>query len=194
MIGRSHRELGLRALSRLLVTLGGGAYGPRLSRLEGLYERLIGPDFRGATLAGCRLLPRREGILVTREIAKIDPKEVFPGEKLLWDGRFEITLSRARRQTRRPMILAALGRDGRRRLGISARASGQVPGQAPSQVIERSRFPSPALLSLPALWVAGEPVSVPHLGISPSGEDGVGLKKCTFRPKNGLIGTWFTVA
>jgi hypothetical protein len=120
--------------------------------------------------------------LVVREAAKICPNEVFPGEKLLWDGRFEVRLGKARRRPHRPMILAALGHDGGRHLGTLG------------QVLEKSRIPAAARVSLPTLWVAGEPLCVPHLGVAGPAKDDARLENCTFSPKNGLIGTWFTVA
>ena len=162
-LGQSERALGLRALARLLTTIGGAAYGPRLSRLEGLYDRLIHPDFRGATLGGCRLQRRSDGVLVVREVAKICPNEVFPGEKLLWDGRFEVRLGTARRRPHRPMILAALGRDGGRHLGTVG------------QVLEKSRIPAAARVSLPTLWVAGEPLSDEMGNATPSTDQAINL-------------------
>ncbi|MEM7225050.1 MAG: tRNA lysidine(34) synthetase TilS [Pseudomonadota bacterium] len=182
MLRDNSKELALRALSRILSCLGGAAYGPRLSRLEGLYGRLMEPNFGGATLGGCRVTPRGDRILVTREAAKLPRWDVRPGETLLWDGRFEIALAKTSRRRPPAMALGGLGAVGWRRL----RASGQAP--------EKTRIPAPARAALPCLWVAGEPCEVPHLGITAPSGGPVALEKCAFRPKNGLIGTWFTVA
>jgi tRNA(Ile)-lysidine synthase len=59
------REIGLRALSQLLMQVSGQAYRPRFERLERLYDRLAtGGLGGGATLHGCRLsaVPARRGI------------------------------------------------------------------------------------------------------------------------------------
>lgn len=61
-LGAAPREIGLRALSLLLVDISGAQYRPRFMRLEALYEALCGGgDFRARTLQGCRigLAPRR---------------------------------------------------------------------------------------------------------------------------------------
>jgi tRNA(Ile)-lysidine synthase len=56
------RELGLRALSQLLMAVSGEPYRPRFERLERLYDRLAGGTLGGgATLHGCRLSPAPKG-------------------------------------------------------------------------------------------------------------------------------------
>jgi tRNA(Ile)-lysidine synthase len=50
------REIGLRALARILMDVSGAAYRPRFERLVRLFDAL--PEFRsGRTLHGCRILP-----------------------------------------------------------------------------------------------------------------------------------------
>ncbi|HEX6841515.1 MAG TPA: tRNA lysidine(34) synthetase TilS, partial [Stellaceae bacterium] len=57
-------EIGARALAAVLLMVGGAAYPPRGERLERLYRRLAGGALGGgATLGGCRILPRRGGLL-----------------------------------------------------------------------------------------------------------------------------------
>jgi tRNA(Ile)-lysidine synthase len=54
------REVGLRALSRLLTAVSGQAYGPRFERLERLYDNIVQEGLGGArTLHGCRIGPAR---------------------------------------------------------------------------------------------------------------------------------------
>jgi len=88
----AHEEIALRLLARLTRRVSGGAYGPRLGRLEALYVKLKAGTFAGQTLGGCRILPeRRDGIIVCREAAAItDSRHVAPQSTLLWDGRFVI--------------------------------------------------------------------------------------------------------
>lgn len=94
--------LALRALARLLRCLAGRAHSPRGPKLLRLLEALRAPGeaFRGATLAGCRILPRSAGrLLVVREAAAIrrasspadgDRAAGTPEDEPLWDGRFRL--------------------------------------------------------------------------------------------------------
>jgi tRNA(Ile)-lysidine synthase len=50
------REIGLRALSAILMRVSGKAYRPRFERLEHLYDAL-GSSMAGLTLSGCRIGP-----------------------------------------------------------------------------------------------------------------------------------------
>lgn len=60
-------DVGLRLLSDLLCRVGGQVYGPRLERLQRLYARLAGPDFRAATLHGCVVSRRDDVVRIRRE-------------------------------------------------------------------------------------------------------------------------------
>ena len=52
------REVGLRALASVLMTVGGATYRPRFDSLERLFERIAVGDLRGgATLHGCQIRP-----------------------------------------------------------------------------------------------------------------------------------------
>jgi tRNA(Ile)-lysidine synthase len=70
-----HREIGLRALSTVLMRLSGASYRPRFERLQALFDAIIAGDFAPRTLCGCRvgLAPRAKAVfgqatlLITRE-------------------------------------------------------------------------------------------------------------------------------
>jgi len=86
-------ELGLRALAAVLAAVAGAAYPPRAKRLERLVLALQHGPIRGRTLSGCRILQRREGVLICREAAAVaPPKPALPGEIVSWDGRFRMTV------------------------------------------------------------------------------------------------------
>jgi len=54
------REVGLRALSRLLMAVSDQAYGPRFERLERLFDSIVDESLGGGrTLHGCRIAPAR---------------------------------------------------------------------------------------------------------------------------------------
>jgi tRNA(Ile)-lysidine synthase len=48
-------EIGLRALSKLLMNFMGATYRPRFEKLQNLFDAIIGGDFAARTLAGCRI-------------------------------------------------------------------------------------------------------------------------------------------
>ncbi|MCG8693637.1 MAG: hypothetical protein MI806_20725, partial [Minwuiales bacterium] len=175
-------EVGLRALARLLMTVGGREYTPRLERLERLHERISGGLERGATLGVCRLVPRRGQILVVREAAGMDTCPVRPGARLLWDGRFEITVRARGRGTRSDLTLGPLGRDG------WAEVCAAVPE------LRRSPIPAPARPALPSLRDAAGVAAVPHLAYRRGGGDTFTLGSCRFAPIHGLAERVFTVA
>ncbi|MGH7069778.1 MAG: tRNA lysidine(34) synthetase TilS [Acetobacteraceae bacterium] len=127
------------ALAALLRTLSGSAFAPSEARVSALAR---GP--RPATLAGVRLLPAgRLGpgwLLVRERRAMAPPVAAIPG--LRWDGRFRLSASA------RPPAGSVLGA-----LGAAAQRLRTV-----------SPLPAAVLCTLPALWLGGELVAVPHLG------------------------------
>jgi tRNA(Ile)-lysidine synthase len=90
-------EVRLRALARLLRTVGGEAYTPRLERLARLLTAVeAGHLGQGRTLAGCRILPEGNGgIRLLREAAAMARDMPVPAGDFLWDRRFRITVSGA---------------------------------------------------------------------------------------------------
>jgi len=64
----------------------------KLSQLEGLQKQLGSARFATQTLNGCVFAVQKGVLLVYRELARIDAetKKLPPGEKILWDQRFEI--------------------------------------------------------------------------------------------------------
>lgn len=175
------REPALRALARLLTTVGGGGYPPRFERLERLFDRLGEGLGRGATLGGCRLLPRREGLLVVREAARAPSLAIAPGSALHWDGRFEVALTR-RKPAPGPLTLGPLGAGG------WSRIAGRVEASAVALI------PPPARSALPTLWRGAKPLAVPHLGYRDPGLGPRVVGSCRFSPHYPLAATSFTVA
>ena len=138
---RAPAELGLRALSRLVTTIGGRAHPPRLERLERAAAALGEPR----TLAGCRLLPWRGRLLVCREAAACAaPLALAPGGRVHWDGRYTLQLRIDAPE------------------GVSVGAAGRGwPGALPGAVKE----------TLPALFDLEGAVEVPHLGYRRAGSE-----------------------
>ena len=172
-------ETALRTLARVLMAVGGAVYTPRLERLERLYDRLCAGLERGATLGGCRLLPRRDHLLVTREAASIAAVELAPGDSLLWDGRFEVSL--ARRSGGRALGLAALG------------PAGWAEALAAAPALRASPIPGPARLVCPAFRDRQGLLAAPQIGYWRDDSARRAIK-CRFAPLTTLAPPGFTVA
>lgn len=183
-------EVGLRALAGLLRCVGGGAYGPRLERLDRLYRQLVEKGLPMArTLGGCRLLrldPRRaDRVLVCREAGTILGEVMaVPGATAEWDGRFALAFAPRLPRAHGPVRLAALG----------AAGWAEVARRAPD--LRASPIPVPVRPSLPALHDLEGVLAVPHLSY---GRDGgkagtVYVRDLAFRPPWPLATGAVTVA
>ncbi|MSO89107.1 MAG: tRNA lysidine(34) synthetase TilS [Rhodospirillaceae bacterium] len=142
-------EVGLRALSRCLVTIGGNAHSQRLDRLERLYAVAIGAaPMKTRTLAGCRVEANGAAITICRE-AEAAVETIDVGKRpmaVFWDGRFVLAL--------RPGLKLRL-----RRLGPDGWA--QIVKARPG--LRDHPLPAAVRPSLPALWDLDGVVEVPHL-------------------------------
>ena len=145
---RAPEEIALRALSRLLMCVGGSDYTPRMIRVERLYDWIRdGAPSGGRTLSGCRVLPREDGLLVCREASAARTSVPARGD-VFWDGRFRMRFTaRARGEIRR------LGGEGWRCAVTIAPELRNLP------------IPSVVRPSLPAIWESDRLRSVPHLGL-----------------------------
>ncbi len=155
-------EIGLRALTRCLTVVGGDEHPPRDAAVERLYGELCdaGGDsaaaFKGRTLAGCRIAPRRGGVVIAREATAVaESQEAAAGETLWWDRRFTVTPS-AERAT--PVTVAALG------------AAGWAQLVADQPGLRGHEAPALVRPTLPALWSDDRLLAVPSLGFRRAGE------------------------
>ncbi len=146
-------EIGLRALARVLLAVSGTAHPARLNRLERLYDALVtGRLGGGATLQGCRIVPRQGRVLVCRETRDPAPLALAPSTAALWDGRFAVALDGTGCSGTEALVVAALG----------AAGYGCIKDEIPPA--RRAAVPAPARAGLPALWNARGVIAVPHLG------------------------------
>ena len=169
-------ELGERAMSRLLATLGGARYPVRRARVARLLAALATQPERGCTLGGCRLVPWRGRILVFREAVLAAPAAgLEPGARVWWDRRFVATLPEMAAQA---VTLGHLGRDGVREIdpAMRSRASLRLP-----------RFVHPIL---PAFRDAEGLLFVPQLGYR---RIAAALPRLSFCPATALTHASFTV-
>ena len=148
------QAVSLRALDRLVASVGARRFGARLERVERLAQQLrSGYPKRAATLGGCRILPYRGMLLICREPGAVaHPVTMQPGERLVWDNRFRAALPR-RAEIRGSCTLGRLGTE-----GISQLRRTMADG-AP----ELAKIPPPARPALPAFRDLDGLLAVPHL-------------------------------
>lgn len=104
-------EIALRAMLRLIATVGGPAEPVRLVKLEALLAALKAHPDKAHTLGRCRLVPRGGRLLFFREMRKegLPVRDLRPGERMLWDNRFRIELGAG---SGAPITVRALGDEG----------------------------------------------------------------------------------
>lgn len=177
-------DIALRALSRIVTTVAGSDYPPRLERVERLLAELVSAGSKGGnagggrTLGGCRVLPWKGLILICREPRAAAEVAVPAREELLWDGRFRLQFgAEARGEVRR------LGRAGWAAL-VARRPE-----------LRKTRVPAPVRPSLPSLWYLDDVVSVPHFSYMRRGanaeSDQPVIRDVIFAPERPLTGAGF---
>lgn len=158
-------EIALRALARLIFTVGGASEPARLAKLEALLAALRADPDKAHTLGGCRITPRHGRLLFFREMRKagLPELELGPGERMLWDNRFRIELGA---HESAPITVRALGEEG-------LKALKEREALPPS-------LPRPAARALPGCWRGGSLLCLPDfdqkpLQSAPSSRHEVGL-------------------
>jgi tRNA(Ile)-lysidine synthase len=162
LFARPPEEVRLRALARLLMTVGGEPYTPRLERLERLLSAIdTGTLNHGRTLAGCRIRPEGGKIRLLREAAAIAPETRIGEEDILWDRRFRLRLSPA--------------------LASGKTLIGPLTPERWREIREEASHPLPALLraTLPVLWDDKGIVAAPFSGYC---RKGVTMPQAVFAP------------
>ncbi len=174
-------EVGLRALARIAMLVGGLEYPPRLERLERLYGRVVAGLESGATLGGCRFMPRRGRILVVRESGRAGDRLVRAGETLYWDHRFALRVHRRAAPRRGGLTVGPLG------------AAGWTEVRAAEPAFATT-IPASATHGLPALRDGLGLISVPQLGYGRAGAGRLTMMASSFSPRISLTAGSFTVA
>jgi tRNA(Ile)-lysidine synthase len=180
MMSETSSEMAERLLAAVAATIGAASYPPRRERIARLREAL-GAARRGHTLGGCRFVRWGGRILVTRELSRAAPPlRLRPGERMIWDRRFEIMTSQA---DRGPFTIGYLG--GYPGLAESPRLDRHMPR------LRRARLPRLLFPVMPAVWDEEGIVAVPHLGY---GREGIAdLLQVVFRPATPLTQASFAV-
>ncbi len=189
-------EISLRVLSRTLMCVGGGEYGPRMAKLERLHEKMKAShqdgdvDWKGATLGRCRVMSMmdtkgRVVFMICREGRSLPaPMPVQPSQTYQWDRRFSIRVKGRKDVQYQDVSLYPLGRKG----------WGSLIEEIPE--IAATPIPEPVRMTLPALADRKGIIAVPHLNYRRSGldKDVPGFETAIFHPKQSLSGAGFLVA
>jgi tRNA(Ile)-lysidine synthase len=179
MISETSSEMAERLLSAVTAAIGGAHYLPRRERIARLHRALGGAPRRGHTLGGCRFIRWRERILVTRELAKAAPPlRLRPGERVIWDRRFEIMRPQG---DGGPFTIGYLG--AYPGLAEVPRLDGRMP--------QLKRLPRLLLPIIPAVWDEQGIAAVLHLGYRREGA--ADLPQVLFRPVTSLTQAGFAV-
>jgi tRNA(Ile)-lysidine synthase len=186
------RDASLRALSRLLLCIGGGDFGPREYRLARLHGLILDDRLgRGRTLGGCRVLPLPakvyggNRILICREARPAPaPMHVRTGGRVVWDECFVVEIASHRRRGVPGLWLTRLGPEGWARIARKAPSHRSDP------------IPPPARSVLPALVDRDGVAQVPHLDYVRTDAERVPLRieRISFRPRHSLSDTGFFLA
>lgn len=165
-------EVSLRLLSRLLTCMGGGAYAPRAERREALLLRLRRGLDKAVTLGGCRIGPCPDGVLFSREPARMAPPvALVAGAEIFWDGRFRLKVAD---DAPAGFMLGALGVTGWNRVA------------ALMKPCRPAALPAPVRATLPALYGDDGISAVPHLGYKRSLDAERALQWIVAAPSNPL--------
>lgn len=155
-------EIALRVLSHILFGVGGGEREPQLKKIEhafGAWQALQPGE--GFTLAGCRVIAKRDTTYIVRELARADApatsrvQAMRPGDKTFWDRRFLCEVSSFENDSAEcpkstDLLVKALGEEG----WYLAKERQTLAGEMPSYIGQ----------SLVSLWCGEQLLSVPHIG------------------------------
>jgi tRNA(Ile)-lysidine synthase len=175
------QDTALRCLTRILTTISGAEYGPRMARLETLHDRISRGLTSGATLSGCRVLPWRQRLVVCRESRNLQPVTLEYGRPIRWDSRFDVVVRGKIEGVEGELRFGQLGPEGWAEV-------------RPHLETESLGFPPLVGAAVPAVRDAKGVVAAPHLGYIRAGLSPDLIEKCRFRSGISLAGVAFTVA
>ena len=153
----AHEEVGLRALALLLMAVGGGGYPPRLERLERLWAHLRTGLPRAMTLAGCRVIPGKDALLVVRETRGMQGPLPLGDRPQIWDGRYIASGQGVAIDRLRPGAMASL------RLALADSALKLVPAAA--RPVLPAVYDGYGLLAVPAFGYCRPGAHMPDVAL-----------------------------
>ena len=176
-----------RVLVRILARVGARDFGPRLARVERLWQSLRGayPE-QAATLGGCRIVPYQGGLLICREpAAASDVVTLKPGTAMLWDRRFKVMVGRGGHYNG-ACTVGRLGTDG---IAALRRQMADTGANIKAGRAALARIPAPVRPSLPVFRDLDGVLALPHLDYVRAGASG--LFRAAFIPAGSVGGGIF---
>lgn len=140
-----------RVIGRCLMAVGGLEYPPKPEAVEALCLDFKQEDPAARTLGGCHVSIRGDAVLVVREAGRIASEgvPVVAGERIIWDGRFEVGYDAAAADAAAPGPIC---------VGPLRSRGWDVVKQHGHTCHRQLRE------GLVCFWNADVPVAVPHLG------------------------------
>lgn len=150
-----HEEIRLRSLKKIISYVNGGTSEPRFEEVKRLLYDVLPvvagtgkeAEFKGATLAHAEFILKGDTLYAMREFSRMAALQVQPGEKLLFDSRYEAEVS-----VRLP--------EGSYRIAPLAKAYLDLP---PAVLKRHEHFPKKLLMTFPALFHLEGVAAVPHM-------------------------------
>ncbi|MEN8236389.1 MAG: tRNA lysidine(34) synthetase TilS [Pseudomonadota bacterium] len=143
----------MRALSWILMTIGGKSYPPRTNQLKCLHQQVFsGNNSSARTCWGCIVLKRRDRVLFVRESGRIAQQVPLNSDlRAYWDHRFVVCWPSSLTLKQQPLRVAKLGEKGWQQVVTLL-----------SRPLKQ-RVPASAGYALPAIWKGDVVKTVPHL-------------------------------
>ena len=182
-------DIALRALSRVIVAVGGLIHAPVRARVERVHSELLAAKTAAMTLGHCQLRVNSTRVEIYRERRNLPAPRAFQaGVSLMWDGRFEIGFGKRPPGLTGSLYLRSLETLDWRKIR--------------SECLElrcRSTVPSAALAGLPALCDDSGILTVPHVKYVrgagwPAKRHGRGIIKARFMPLRAASDAGFCIA
>ena len=176
-------EIGAKALTRVVMMIGGSNRECGADAARRMYERLFrGENRTNASLGRCLLVGYGPDVLVCRERRHLPPPRFLDAdEEILWDGRFRLKAMRLKERAAGPWHVRALQQEDWRMI------------RAYSATLAQQGTPTLVRSTLPVLCDEGGLVSAPHFAFlrdDVSAMHAMVAKVC-WSPRNGVTGAGY---
>ena len=176
-------EIGAKALTRIVMMIGGSNRECGADAARRMYERLFGVENRtDASLGRCLLVGNGPDVLVCRERRHLPPPRFLDAdEEILWDGRFRLKAMRLKERAAGPWHVRALQQEDWRMI------------RAYSATVAQQGTPTLVRSTLPVLCDEGGLVSAPHFAFLRDDVSAMqaAIAKVCWSPRNGVTGAGY---
>ena len=160
----SETEVARRILETLLCSIGGNLYPPKGIKVDKLLQTLkYEKIFKPKTLGGCKIVLKKQYILIFREAKRCQNTIIRPGKTTFWDGRFFVKLGKTNNISMKDYFLGSLG-------GKSGTKINEMIAK-----MEITCAPKDVLMALPVIRDIDGIIGLPYLGYGRKKEKSVSL-------------------